>query len=51
MSKLPLLTRILCRWFWHSYRGTLNEHGALQWLTCTRCGERRDLIWELELTQ
>lgn len=37
-----------CRWFWHRFRPMLNEHGALRWLVCERCGYRRDLIYDHE---
>lgn len=45
-TDLPWIGRMFCRWLWHSWRGVLNEHGALEWLVCRRCGERRNLIWD-----
>lgn len=36
--KLPLLSRLMCKFLWHSCRGVVNEHGVLEWMVCTRCG-------------
>jgi len=42
--RIPLVSRLFCRYLWHSWKGLLNQHGAFQYLVCTRCGERYDLI-------
>lgn len=42
--RIPLVSRLFCKYLWHSWTGILNEHGVMQWLVCTRCGERYNLI-------
>jgi len=49
--KVPWLSRMICKYFWHSYKGVINEHGVLQWLVCTRCGERLDVVWGGQVTR
>lgn len=43
---LPWISRMICRFLFHSYRGVINKHGVLQWIVCLRCGDKRDLISE-----
>lgn len=43
--KIPLLSRLICKYLWHSYRGVINSHGALEWLVCTRCGRRHNITY------
>ncbi len=43
--EIPWLSRMICKYFWHSYTGTINEHGVLQWAVCSRCGYWRDLTY------
>lgn len=38
IMKIPLI----CRFSWHSFRGVINQHGALQWIVCARCGIQRN---------
>jgi hypothetical protein len=45
MIKVPLVSRLICRFLWHSYRGVINDHGAMRWLVCGRCGHKHDLIF------
>jgi hypothetical protein len=40
---IPLISRLICKFLWHSYRGVINDHGVLWWLVCTRCGDRRTM--------
>ncbi len=44
--RIPWLSRIICKYLWHSYKGVINEHGAMRWLVCTRCGNQHDVIWD-----
>lgn len=41
--RIPLVSRLICKYLWHSWKGLLNEHGAFKYLVCTRCGDRYDL--------
>ena len=41
--RIPLMSRLFCKYLWHSWTGILNEHGVMKWLVCKRCGERYDL--------
>lgn len=42
--KVPWVSRMICKYLWHSYKGLLNHHSAFKWLVCTRCGEQYDMI-------
>lgn len=44
-KNVPWLSRMVCKYLWHSFTGVINEYGVLRWLVCRRCGLQRDLIW------
>lgn len=43
--RIPWLSRMICKYLWHSYKSVINEHGALEWLICRRCGNRHNIIY------
>lgn len=43
-SSLPWVSRMICRFLFHSHKGVINSYGALEWIVCTRCGHKRSLI-------
>jgi hypothetical protein len=45
LKSIPWISRIICKCLWHSYHGVINKYGALQWLVCKRCGDKRNISW------